>query len=92
MTDYEYQKAIKWIVAKDDPKDYNINSIHGYASVELVAYIFDKPQEQVAEDVYELRVKRIDEIAPIEPHHPDCQCNLCYYDGEYKAIFRASEY
>jgi len=25
-------------------------------------------------------------------HNPDCQCNLCTYDGDYTRVFHASEY
>jgi hypothetical protein len=32
------------------------------------------------------------EYKPAKPHHPDCQCNLCTYDGNYTHDFHPAEY
>ncbi len=55
----KYQKAIEWIALNDEPNMVDMEEINGLISVELAAFIFDKTNYDISEDVIKFRKKHI---------------------------------
>jgi hypothetical protein len=50
-----YREAIECIAHNDEPEERDAAEMVGYASVLVIAYIFDKEQDVVANDVVRYR-------------------------------------
>lgn len=52
-----YRVAIEWVALNDEPDELDVDEMSGLISVNLVAYLFGKSHESVAESVVKYRCK-----------------------------------
>lgn len=56
-----YRFGVAWIAMNDEPADLNMNNVSGYVSTLLLADLFGKPADRVAEAVVLYRIKKANE-------------------------------
>lgn len=55
-----YRKGVCYIALYDEPRELDALAMSGYASVHVLAEVFDKDEAQVAQDVVKLRHKQLE--------------------------------
>ena len=55
-----YRKGVRYIALYDEPREMDAGNMAGYASVHVLAEVFDKPESKVAEDVIKQRYKQLE--------------------------------
>ena len=55
-----YRKGVRYIALYDEPREMSAENMSGYASVHVLAEVFDKTEMQVAEDVIRQRCKQLE--------------------------------
>lgn len=52
-----YRESVEYVALNDEPSDLDVESVAGFISTDLVAFIFGKEREQVASDIVRYREK-----------------------------------
>lgn len=52
-----YRSGVLWIAENDEPEDEDANSVAEYISTMLLADLFDKPTDEVADDIVKYRIR-----------------------------------
>lgn len=55
-----YKRGVAYIALNDEPYEMSAENMSGYASVHVLAEVFDKDERKVAEDVIRFRRKEGD--------------------------------
>lgn len=55
-----YRKGVRYIALYDEPREMDASAMSGYASVHVLAEVFDKHELIVAEDVIQQRYKQLE--------------------------------
>ena len=50
-----YRAGVEWIALNDEPQEMDLEAISGYISTILLAVVFDKNIDKVAQDVLRFR-------------------------------------
>jgi hypothetical protein len=58
-----YRRGIEYIALNDEPREMDESNMSGYASVHVLAEVFQKDEKDVARDVVRYRVKQAKEEA-----------------------------
>ena len=55
-----YRKGVRYIALYDEPRELDAEAMAGYASVHVLAEVFDKDEKLVAADVIKQRFKQLE--------------------------------
>jgi hypothetical protein len=55
-----YRAGVRYIALYDEPREMDAHEMSGYASVHVLAEVFNKDEKQVAEDVIKQRYKQLE--------------------------------